>query len=226
MVVNCEHVWKEISNYLDGDVDVETRAAMEAHFAECKHCTAVLDGARNVVQLYGDDRLFELPAGFARRLQRRLAQESSSSGLASLRSFWMLAVAAVALLAGAVTFGNSSVFAHPDMRSRLAQPPHKLPPALRVAVSSEGRVFHVPGCKFLHNKVGESPQLMTAAEAMHEGYAPCPRCLRQYLSAQVECPRNPSQFSNMHPRNFSCEPASSAHGRGLRRGEDPGAGNL
>src|SRR6201987_5413080 len=106
MVVNCQHVWKEISNYLDGEVDAETRAAMEAHFTECKHCTAVLDGARNVVLLYGDDRLFELPAGFTRRLQRRLAAESGSFSFAGLRSFWMLAVGAGALLAGVVGLGN------------------------------------------------------------------------------------------------------------------------
>ena len=68
MVVNCEHVWTEISNYLENDVDPATRAAMEAHFKECKHCTAVLNGTRNVVQLYGDDRLFELPAGFSERM--------------------------------------------------------------------------------------------------------------------------------------------------------------
>lgn len=190
MVVNCEQVWREISNYLDGEVDAETRAAMEVHFAQCKHCTAVLDGARNVVQLYGDDRLFELPVGFSRRLQRRLADASSASHFAGWQSFWMLAVAAVALIVGTVTFGNSTVFSHPNMRSRLAQPAHKIPPDLMVAVSSEGRIFHVPGCKYLHNKVGESPELMTASQAMREGYAPCSRCLRKYLSAQVECPRN------------------------------------
>ena len=32
MVVNCEQVWNEISNYLDDEVDAATRAAMEAHF--------------------------------------------------------------------------------------------------------------------------------------------------------------------------------------------------
>jgi hypothetical protein len=191
MVVDCQHVWREVSNYIDGEVDSETRAAMEAHFAVCKHCTAVLDGARNVVQLFGDDRLFELPAGFSRRLQRRLAQESGSSMFTGFHSFWMLAVAAVALFAGAVVVGNSSVFAHPDTRSRLAQPAHKIPPELNVVVSSEGRLFHVPGCRYLHNKVGEAPETMTAQQAMREGYAPCPRCLRQYLSASVECPRNP-----------------------------------
>jgi hypothetical protein len=168
----------------------------------------VLDGARNVVQLYGDDRLFDLPAGFGRRLQRRLADASSSSHFAGWQSFWMLAVAAVALIVGTVSFGNSSVFSHLNMRSRLAQPPHKIPSDLMVAVSSEGRIFHVPGCKYLHNKVGESPELMTASQAMREGYAPCSRCLRQYLSAQVECPRNTArpQLSRMRWEEFAGMP--------------------
>lgn len=190
VVVDCQHVWAEISNYLDGEVDAEMRAAMEAHFAVCKHCTAVLDGARNVVQLYGDGRLFELPAGFSRRLQRRLGQDSVASMFSGVHSLWMLAVAAIALFAGAVVVGNSGVFEHPDTRSRLAQPAHKIPPELKVVVSSEGRLFHVPSCRYLHSKVGESPETMTAAQAMRDGYAPCPRCLRQYLSAAVECPRN------------------------------------
>jgi len=193
MVVNCEHVWREVSNYLDGEVDPELRVAMETHFAQCKHCTAVLDGARNVVRLYGDDRLFELPVGFSRRLQRRIGEASGSSWFAGMHSFWMVAVAAVALIAGAVALGNSSVFVHPDSRSRLAQPAYKIPPELKVVVPSEGKLFHVPNCRYLHNKVGESPETMTASQAMRDGYAPCPLCLRQYLSARVECPRSPSR---------------------------------
>jgi len=189
MVVNCEHVWRQVSNYLDGEIDAETRAAMEAHFKICKHCTAVLDGTRNVIQLYGDDRLFELPAGFSRRLQRRLAQETSAGWLDNARTFWMLAVAAVALVAGGVALGNSSFLRQPDFRSQLAQSPHGIPPSLMVTVCGEGRVFHVPGCKYIHRKEGERPELMTAQEAMKEGYVPCSRCLRQYLSAGVECPR-------------------------------------
>jgi len=189
MVVNCEHVWQEISNYLEGDVDPAVRAAMEAHFKECRHCTAVLDGTRNVVQLYGDDRLFELPAGFSQRLERRLAQQTSSVGYRSARSLWILAVAAAVLIAGGLTLGNSSVFRQPDLRSHLARPARGIPPTLMVAVSDDGKVFHVPGCKFLHKHDDESPVLMTAAEALRKGYAPCVRCLRQYLSERVEGPR-------------------------------------
>ena len=72
MVVSCEEVWREISNYLDGEVDPTVRAAMEEHLRGCKHCTAVLDGTRNVVQLYGDERMFEVPLGYSQRLHRRL----------------------------------------------------------------------------------------------------------------------------------------------------------
>jgi len=189
MVVNCEHVWREISNYLDGDVDPTLRAAMEAHFKQCKHCTAVLDGTRNVVELYGDDRLFELPAGFSQRLERRLAQQSSSSGYRSARSLWMLAIAAAALIAGGLTLGNSSAFRQPELRSHLALPAQGIPPTLMVVVSDDGKVFHVPGCKYLHKHDDDNPTLMTAADALRKGYAPCVRCLRQYLSGRVECPR-------------------------------------
>src|SRR5882762_3142645 len=161
MVVNCEHVWQEISNYLEGEVDPALRATMEAHFKECKHCTAVLDGTRNVVQLYGDDRLFELPVGFSQRLQRRLAQQPSSSRYGGLQSFWMLALAAVALIVGGLTLGNSAIFQQSELRSQLAQPPHGIPPSLMVVVSTEGRVFHIPGCKYLHKREGEGSQLMT-----------------------------------------------------------------
>ena len=36
MVVNCEEVWREISNYLDGGVDAGLRTAMDEHFRGCK----------------------------------------------------------------------------------------------------------------------------------------------------------------------------------------------
>ena len=71
MVVSCEQVWQEISNYLEGEVSPELRAAMEAHFRECRHCTAVLDGTKNVVHLYADDRLIELPPGFSAALAKK-----------------------------------------------------------------------------------------------------------------------------------------------------------
>ena len=53
------------------------RAAMDEHFRTCKRCASVLEGTRNVIQLYGDERMIEVPAGYGRRLERRLAQSSA-----------------------------------------------------------------------------------------------------------------------------------------------------
>ena len=70
--ITCTEVWREISNYIDEAVDPELLARMEAHFRVCKHCSAVLDGTRNVVKLVADGAEFEVPAGFGSRLYTRL----------------------------------------------------------------------------------------------------------------------------------------------------------
>ena len=100
MVVNCEEVWREISNYLDGGLDPDLRLAMEEHFRGCQRCTAVLDGTRNVYQLYGDERMLEVPLGFSQRLQHRLEEENMPRSRRAL-SGWMVAAAAAILVAGA-----------------------------------------------------------------------------------------------------------------------------
>lgn len=70
--ISCLHVWQELSNYIDGDIDPELRRRMEEHFKGCEHCGAILDGTRNVIRLVGDGRAFDLPAGFSDRLKQRL----------------------------------------------------------------------------------------------------------------------------------------------------------
>lgn len=74
MEISCREVVREISNYVDGGVEVALRESIAAHLAGCKHCTAVLDGTRNLIRLVGDGRSFILPAGFSRRLQARLSK--------------------------------------------------------------------------------------------------------------------------------------------------------
>jgi hypothetical protein len=45
---------------------------MEAHFKVCAHCSAVLDGMRNIVGLVADGRLFQTPPGFHKRLYGKI----------------------------------------------------------------------------------------------------------------------------------------------------------
>ena len=79
MVLNCRHVWDQISNYIDGTVPQEQRDAIEEHLAHCRHCAAVLDSTRNILVLIADDRTFEIPSGYSERLHARL-QEAIAAG--------------------------------------------------------------------------------------------------------------------------------------------------
>ena len=175
-MLNCEQVWREVSNYVDGDGDAALRPAMEEHFRTCKRCASVLAGTRNVVALYGDERMLEVPAGFSRRLEKRLAKNAGTRW--SSWSAWLVPVAALALIAGGVLLTNSLTFRN-FIRSQHAEPGNHVPPDMQVVVSSGSKVFHVAGCPFIHDKATE--RTMTAKEAMREGYVPCTRCLRQYL---------------------------------------------
>ena len=70
--ISCVEIWREISNYIDEEISHEMRERMEAHFKSCAHCSAVLDGTRNVVGLVGDGRLFQMPRGFNQRLYKKI----------------------------------------------------------------------------------------------------------------------------------------------------------
>jgi hypothetical protein len=70
--IGCKEVWEQISNFLDDEIELGLRMAMVANFKDCVHCAAVLDGTRNVVQLLGDGRIFDLAAGTGRRLYEKV----------------------------------------------------------------------------------------------------------------------------------------------------------
>ena len=70
--IDCRHVVFEISNFIEGEVDAELRARIEAHFKTCAHCLAIYDGTRNVIRLVGDGQAFDMPAGFSSRLYTKL----------------------------------------------------------------------------------------------------------------------------------------------------------
>lgn len=72
MVLSCRHVWDHISGYIDNTLDPEVRADVERHLATCEICSAILDSTRNIIILMADDRVFELPLDFSKRLHARL----------------------------------------------------------------------------------------------------------------------------------------------------------
>lgn len=79
MKLDCKHIWRELSNYLEGEVSEEVRRDVEAHVAQCRHCAALLDSTHNVLVLVADERRMALPLGFNARLRARLEKEMATA---------------------------------------------------------------------------------------------------------------------------------------------------
>jgi hypothetical protein len=186
-MVSCEQVWANISAYLDNDLSSELRPSVEEHIRGCSKCAAVVNGVRNIVTLYGDDRFIPLPEGYSLRLRQRIRASTRKPATSRWTWGWAAAVAAVALLVGALTLGKSTFLNSPELRSQLAQPGIHVPPELQVVVEPQGKLFHVVSCGVIRDR--QHLRTMTSAEAVREGYTPCPRCMKDYLKlADIQVP--------------------------------------
>jgi predicted anti-sigma-YlaC factor YlaD len=76
-MVSCKTIIANLSDYLDGNATPEMRQKIEKHLRGCHRCTAVYDSTRKMLVITGDERIFEIPAGFSERLHSFLDQAIS-----------------------------------------------------------------------------------------------------------------------------------------------------
>ena len=70
--MNCEGVTRELSNYIDGEVDAALRQELEQHLCGCSHCTVVLNQVKMTVELFCDAEPVDLPTDVRSRLYAAL----------------------------------------------------------------------------------------------------------------------------------------------------------
>lgn len=177
MGITCETIWRESSNYIDGILNPELRQSIDEHIETCQACASVLAGLQNIVTLYGDERMAELPSGFSQRLHRRLQANMPTTR----RNFfgWAVAFASSVLAVGGIELSRASHEA-PEPISKLSQHTVKpIPPDMQVVVSDKGKLFHLAPCPFIINR--KTIRSMTASIALAQGFAPCTRCMSKYL---------------------------------------------
>jgi hypothetical protein len=64
---------------MDGSVDAKLRAEIEHHLSHCRRCSVLLDSTRKMLIISGDDRTFEVPAGYSERLHQYLTKKLQSN---------------------------------------------------------------------------------------------------------------------------------------------------
>ena len=73
--MDCNRAVKEISGYLDGDLEEGLKHSLETHLNFCNHCHAVYDSTRKTIDLYCDGKLFSLPEEVHTRLHQALKRK-------------------------------------------------------------------------------------------------------------------------------------------------------
>ena len=79
--MNCKGVIREISDYIDGDLDLSVKQELERHLEHCGDCKMVVDQTRLTVDVFCDSKPLELPGDVKSRLHdalRRKLHEKSS----------------------------------------------------------------------------------------------------------------------------------------------------
>ncbi|MBZ5600656.1 MAG: hypothetical protein LAN83_20320 [Acidobacteriia bacterium] len=90
---------------------------------------------------------------------------------------WLVAAVAVGLVISSLALAWRSHT--PSLKSVMAQRGREVPADLQVIVSEHSKLFHIKGCTLVHQS--DHPHVVTAGEAMKEGYVPCVRCLGAYV---------------------------------------------
>lgn len=76
--MKCTEFLDELTNYLDGALDDQTRSELENHLSWCHNCYVVCDTTRKTIEIYRNSELYELPDDLRSRLRSAIMTKCSA----------------------------------------------------------------------------------------------------------------------------------------------------
>ena len=76
--MKCTEFLNELTNYLDGVIDAETKSELEDHLAWCHNCYVVCDTTKKTIEIYRNQELYELPDDLRGRLQTAIMSKCTA----------------------------------------------------------------------------------------------------------------------------------------------------
>lgn len=73
--MNCSDFLKELTDYLDGVIDADTKAELDEHLAWCHNCFVVCNTTKQTIEIYRGSELYELPDDLRSRLHSAILQK-------------------------------------------------------------------------------------------------------------------------------------------------------
>ena len=73
--MTCKEVIRDLSEYLDGELEPALVEALNRHMEHCEDCRLVVDTTRKTIEIYCDTAPMPLPGGVRERLEQTLAEK-------------------------------------------------------------------------------------------------------------------------------------------------------
>jgi anti-sigma factor RsiW len=74
--LNCKGVIRELSNYIDGDLDPVVKQELERHLEHCEDCTMIVDQTKKTIEILCDRHPVSLSADVRSRLHAALHEKA------------------------------------------------------------------------------------------------------------------------------------------------------
>ena len=76
--MTCSEFLKELTDYLDENLDPNMRVELEEHLAWCHNCFVVCNTTKMTIEIYRESQLFELPEDLRGRLHNAIVEKCKS----------------------------------------------------------------------------------------------------------------------------------------------------
>jgi len=77
-LLTCKDFLRELSDYLDENLEAEIRSKIEAHIAECPNCWVIADTTRKTIKIYKGMEPHPLPSDVESRLMQALERKMAA----------------------------------------------------------------------------------------------------------------------------------------------------
>lgn len=79
-MLTCKQFLQDLNDYLDPNVDAETKVHLEAHVNECPNCFVIVDTTLKTLQVYKGCQPKEIPENVKSRLLMALERKIAAKG--------------------------------------------------------------------------------------------------------------------------------------------------
>ena len=78
--MKCTEFLKELTDYLDGKITEDLKVELDEHLHWCHECHVVMNTTQKTIEIYRDNKIYELPEDLRNRLHQAIMTKCRNSG--------------------------------------------------------------------------------------------------------------------------------------------------